>query len=574
MVTGNHLPLLSGCTRIICQKPLQMKRFQLFTLLFLIFLCFSCTKDESIDQALQTIQTRDIRNHVKTLGSDAFLGRKPFTRGEDITLEYLEKEFKDIGLQPVQGSYYQKVPMVQVAVKPDEQMHFDTPGGVLNLDYKDEFVAFSRRLTDRIELKGSDLVFAGYGIVAPEYNWNDYADIDVKGKTVVVLVNDPGYGTDRQDFFTGHAMTYYGRWTYKYEEAARQGASGLLIVHETGPAGYPWNVVLNGAVIPKLYLEPDDRYMSRCALEGWITSDAARKLMDSYGYDLDELKEQARQRDFQAVELDGSVQFAMQSSRQFATSRNIMGYLPGKEREDEVIIYSAHWDHLGVDPSLEGDTIYNGAVDNGTPLAWMLEIAEAFASLEDKPSRSVMFFAPTAEEQGLLGSKYYAENPLFPLEKTVANINNDLMLPYGRYKDVMVTGYGKSELDDLLAEVAPEHDRYIFPDPNPHTGMYYRSDHFSFARVGVPALFARGNCDSREHGKEWARKKEQFWLENRYHDPSDEYNPETWDLSGIRDDARLFFEVGYRLANQNNFPGWKEGAEFKKIRERMMEEQK
>ena len=239
-----------------------------------------------------------------------------------------------------------------------------------------------------------------------------------------------------------------------------------------------------------------------------------------------------------------------------------------------MVIYSAHWDHLGVDPSLKDDTIYNGAVDNGTSLAWMMEIAEAFASLDEKPKRSLMFFAPTAEEQGLLGSKYYAENPLFPLEKTVANINNDLMLPYGRYKDVMVTGYGKSELDDLLAEVAPAHDRYIFPDPNPQTGMYYRSDHFSFARVGVPALFARGNCHSRKHGKEWSRKKEQFWLENRYHDPSDEYNPETWDLSGIRDDARLFFEVGYRLANQNNFPGWKAGAEFKKLREQMMKEEK
>ena len=545
---------------------------KIFVLILLGSTILSCTKDGPIHDAMQTIKVEDIKEHVKTLGSDAFLGRKPFTRGEDSALKYLEQEFRETGLQPVKGSYYQDVPMVEVAVDPDDQMRFNTPGASVNLKYRDEFVAFSRRLTDRIQLERSELVFAGYGIVAPEYDWNDYEHIDVEGKTVVVLVNDPGYGTEREDFFTGNAMTYYGRWTYKYEEAARQGAEGIIIVHETGPAGYPWNVVLNGAVIPKLYLKPDDRYMSRCAVEGWITRDAARKLFKSYGYDYRAMKEKAGEKNFQAVEMNGKVDFGMSSSHHFATSRNIMGYLPGKERKDEVIIYSAHWDHLGVDPTLEGDTIYNGAVDNGTSLAWMLEMAEAFAALEERPSRSVMFFAPTAEEQGLLGSKYYARNPAFPLSKTVANINNDLMLPYGRYEDVMVTGYGQSELDELLKEVAQRHDRYIYPDPNPQTGMYYRSDHFSFAKAGVPALFARGNCDSREHGKEWAREKEQFWLENRYHDPSDEYNPETWDLRGIRDDARLFFEVGYELATGDAFPQWQEGSEFKKTREQMMQE--
>jgi len=459
-------------------------------------------------------------------------------------------------------------------VQPDDQMHFQTPAGPWHLKYKDDFVAFSRRLTPSIQLEETELVFAGYGIVAPEYNWNDYQDIDVTGKTVVVLVNDPGYGTGSGDFFNGHAMTYYGRWTYKYEEAARQGARGVIIVHETGPAGYPWNVVLNGAVIPKLYLKPDNGYMSRCSAEGWITHQAAEKLFQRCGYELNKLKEQARQSGFRAMELNGTLSLGMKSNHHFADSRNIMGYLPGNERKDEVIIYSAHWDHLGVDPSLDGDSIYNGAVDNGTSLAWMLEIAEAFANLEKKPKRSVMFFAPTAEEQGLLGSKHYGENPRFPLHKTVANINNDLMLPYGRYKDVMVTGYGQSKLDALLEQVAARHDRYIFPDPNPHTGMYYRSDHFSFARVGVPALFARGNCDSREHGREWAAEKEQFWLENRYHDPSDEYEPHAWDLSGIRDDARLFFEVGYELADGDDFPQWNPGSEFKRIRERMMEEHK
>jgi Zn-dependent M28 family amino/carboxypeptidase len=545
----------------------------LFLMLIASFI-LSCTKNGPIDQAMETIQTDDMKKYVKALGSDAFLGRKPFTRGEERTLAYLEKEFQRIGLQPVQGSYYQDVPMVEVSVQPDEQMRFQTPAGSLKLKYRRDFVAFSRRLTPDIQLNETDLVFAGYGIVAPEYNWNDYKGIDVTGKTVVVLVNDPGYGTGTGDFFNGHAMTYYGRWTYKYEEAARQGAAGLMIVHETGPAGYPWNVVLNGAVIPKLYLKPDDGYQSRCAVEGWVTRDAAERLFQSLGYKYDQLKDQARQPGFQALELNGTASLAMKSRHHFANSRNIMGYLPGKERKDEVIIYSAHWDHLGVDTTLQGDSIYNGAVDNGTSLAWMLEIAEAFASLEKKPKRSVMFFAPTAEEQGLLGSKYYGENPQFPLHKTVANINNDLMLPYGRYKDVMVTGYGQSQLDDLLEKVTARHNRYIYPDPNPHTGMYYRSDHFSFARVGVPALFARGNCDSREHGREWAAEKEQFWLENRYHDPSDEYDPDTWDLAGIRDDARLFFEVGYELANGKEFPRWNDGSEFKKIREAMMNEHK
>ncbi len=531
-----------------------------------------CTQEQPVSKAMKAIDVEDIREEVQTLGSDRFLGRKPFTKGETLTLDYLEKKFRQIGLKPVKGSYYQRVPMVEVSVDPQEQMRFDTPQGEVRLDYRDEFVAFSRRLTEQVQLEDSPLVFAGYGIVAPQYNWNDYQGIDVEGKTVVVLVNDPGYGLQDTSFFKGNAMTYYGRWTYKYEEAARQGASGIIIVHKSGPAGYPWNVVLNGAVVPKLYLKPENGYQSRCAVEGWITTDAARKLFNRFGYGFDGLKRQAGQPGFKPRELDGRVHFEMTSQHRFAESRNIMGYIPGRERPDEVVIYSAHWDHLGVDPTLEGDSIYNGAVDNGTSLAWMLEIAEGFASLEKRPARSVMFFAPTAEEQGLLGSKYYAEHPRFPLTKTVANINNDLMLPYGRYKDVMVTGYGQSTLDDLLAEAAARHDRYIYPDPNPQTGMYYRSDHFPFAQKGVPALFARGNCHSREHGKEWARQKEQFWLENRYHDPSDEYNPQTWDLRGIRDDARLFFEVGYELARSQSFPRWKEGSEFKKVRQRMIQQ--
>jgi Zn-dependent M28 family amino/carboxypeptidase len=529
----------------------------------------SCKKLTDYEKAENTINANEMTRIVKEFGSDAFKGRKPFTAGEDSAIAFLIREYKRIGLEPCNnGSYLQEVPMVEVTDVPDEKMIINLKDIKLELNYKSDFVTFSKQLVDEIVLDNSQLVFAGYGIVAPEYNWNDYDGIDVKGKTVIVFVNDPGFGTDNKAFFNGNSMTYYGRWTYKYEEAARQGAKGLLIIHETEPAGYPWSVVLNGATIPKLYLQPEDNYLSMCAIEGWLTWDAAESLLSEAGYSLTELKEKAKKEGFKPFELNANVNFKMKSSHRFAISHNVLGILPGSDRADEIIVYSSHWDHLGVGDAQNGDSIYNGAVDNGTTTAWMLEIAEAFASLEKRPSRSILIFSPTSEEQGLLGSKYYAEHPLYPLNKTVANINNDLMLPFGRFKDVMITGYGQSELDDYVARFAPEYDRYVLPDPNPHTGMYYRADHFSFARVGVPALFARGNCDSREHGKEWALAKEKDWIANNYHKPTDQYDSLTWDFSGLVDDAKLMFRIGYELATDTVFPKWKEGSEFKAIREK------
>jgi len=531
----------------------------------------SCTSD--YEKAESTINSNDMSRIVKEFSSDEFLGRKPFTIGEEKAVDFLIKEYKRIGLEPANnGSYIQEVPMVEVTDIPDERMKIKFWNSAVELKYKDDFVAFSKQLVDEINIKNAPLVFAGYGIVAPEYNWNDYKGIDVKGKVVVVLVNDPGFGSDDKSFFKGNEMTYYGRWTYKYEEAARQGAKGLLIVHETEPAGYPWSVVLNGAVIPKLYLQPDDNYLSMCALEGWLTLGAAKDLFSMAGLNFDEIKENAKKPGFKAISLRSNLNFHMLSKHRFATSKNVIGILPGTTRADEVIIYSSHWDHLGTGPSANGDSIYNGAVDNGTTTAWMLEIAEAFANLEKKPARTIMIFSPTSEEQGLLGSKYYAENPVYPLNKTVANINNDLLLPFGPYNDIMITGFGQSELDDYIAKYAPEYGRYILPDPNPHTGMYYRADHFSFARVGVPALFARGNCDSREHGKDWALKKEKDWLNNNYHKPADQYDPQTWTFDGIVEDAQIMFRLGYDLANSDYFPKWKEGSEFKEIREGYMKE--
>ena len=508
---------------------------------------------------------------VKEFASDDFQGRKPFTIGEEKAVAFLIKEYKRIGLEPANnGSYIQEVPMVEVTNVPDKRMKISMWNATIELSYKDDFVAFSKHLVDKISVRNSDMVFAGYGIVAPEYNWNDYEGINVKNKIVVVLVNDPGFGTDSTDFFKGNEMTYYGRWTYKYEEAARQRAKGVLVIHEDEPAGYPWSVVLNGSTNPKLYLQSEDNYKSMCALEGWLTFNAAKEMFSLARFDLSELKEKAKSPDFKAFRLRSRLSLNIKSNQKYAVSKNVIGVLPGKERSDEVIIYTSHWDHLGIGASINGDSIYNGAVNNGTSTAWMLEIAEAFANLKKRPARTIMFLAPTAEEQELTGSKYYVTHPLYPLNKTVANINNNLMLPYGPYKDIMITGYGQSELEDYVEKFAKEYDRYVLPDPNPHTGMYYRADHFSFARVGIPALFARGNCDHIKHGKEWAQKKEKDWLNNNYHKPIDQYDPETWTFTGIVDDAKILFRIGYELSNETTFPSWKEGSEFKAIREKQM----
>ncbi|MCT4614124.1 MAG: M28 family metallopeptidase [Marinifilaceae bacterium] len=542
-----------------------MRKF-LLLFIFCSQLFISCKKQNNCEIATKSIQLSDIEKHVKNLASDKFMGRKPFSTGEKLTLDYLENQFKKIGLKaPVNGKYIQEVPMVEIKMNPSEKMIITKDGSRLELNYQTEFVAFSRKIEKESFIQNSDIIFAGYGIVAPEYNWNDYANIDVKGKIVVVLVNDPGFGTEDKSFFKANEMTYYGRWVYKYEEAARQGARGCIIIHETKAAGYPFSVVRNGAVIPKLYLQDKDGYKNRCDLEGWITLDAARKLFEFTKTDWSVI-DKAKVSDFKAFDMNARINLDIKKSFKYNKSYNIMGLLEGTDLKDEVIIYSAHWDHLGIGPKLNGDSIYNGAVDNGTSLAWMLEIAEAFTKLEKKPRRSILFLAPTAEEQGILGSLYYVQNPVFPLSKTVANINNDLMLPYGRMKDIMVTGYGQSELDDYVNKLAKKQDRYVLPDPNPHTGMYFRSDHFRFAQYGIPSLFVRGNCDSREKGKEWMAKKEKEWLSNNYHKPQDQYE-NWWNLEGVVEDSKLLFELGYILSNESKFPKWNSNSEFKKIRD-------
>ncbi len=544
-------------------------------LLFLLAALTACTVNENEDyhQAASHINAENMAGYIEVMASDDFMGRMPFTKGEELTLQFLKEAYMELGLEPAwHGSYFQEVPMMQVAVRPDPQMQFATPAGLLTLDYIRDFVSFSPRVEEVSLVEDAGVIFAGYGIVAPEYGWDDYEGLDVSDKVVVVIVNDPGFATGDTDLFNGNAMTYYGRWTYKYEEAARQGALGLIIVHDTPGAGYPWSVVTNGAQIPNMYLEDENGFADRARIEGWITTDAAIRLFEHGGQDFVQLKNAAAEVGFMPMHLDIRLQdFEMQKSFSYNVSHNVLGMMPGTDLADEVIIYSSHWDHLGIGPPLNGDSIYNGAVDNGTTTAWMLEIARAFAKLEQKPRRSILFFSPTAEEQGLLGAHYYAANPAFPLHKTVANLNNDLMLPLGRMKDVMITGYGQSELDDLVSEAAELQDRYVVPDPNPQTGMYYRADHFAFAKAGVPALFARGNTHHREKGQEWTAEQERLWLENNYHKPTDQYEPATWDLEGIVEDARLAFYIGWKLAASDQFPNWKEGSEFKALRDAMME---
>ncbi|OON71033.1 M28 family metallopeptidase [Hymenobacter sp. CRA2] len=513
-----------------------------------------------------------IGQHIKQLASDEFQGRKPFTVGETKTTEYLAAQFKQLGMQPgPDGSYFQQVPLVEINTTPAATMQISGKGQPLTLRYQQDFVAVTEREQPRIELNNSALVFAGYGVVAPDYQWNDYAGLDVKGKTVVVLINDPGFVVGDTTLFKGKAMTYYGRWTYKYEEAARQGAAGVIIVHDTRPASYPWSVVQSSWSGSQLFPQSDDKGASKCALEGWMTLDAAKRLMQNAGQNFDALQAAANKPGFRPVPLGLNLTTSLTTTTRRTASKNVVAMLPGSERPEEYILYSAHWDHLGIGPAVQGDSIYNGAVDNASGCAALLNIAQAFAQAKEKPKRSIVFLAVTGEEQGLLGSAYYAAHPLFPLNKTVADLNMDALADFGPMKDLTVVGYGQSELDDYATAAAKEQERYIVPDQTPEQGHFFRSDHFSLAHVGVPALYASGRLESRAKGKEFAREQNEAYEAQHYHQPSDEYSPDR-DLGGMEQDARLLYRIGQRLAGETTFPQWKAGSEFKAIREKSLAE--
>lgn len=527
-----------------------------------VLLVVSCGKK---DDPKTELSAERLERRIAELSSDEFLGRKPFTEGERRTLDYLQKEFAAAGLEPANGtSYLQEVPMVEITTTAEATMRLRARDKMLELKGYDEYVVWSR-VPAGTALENTELVFAGYGIVAPEYNWNDYEGLDVKDKVVLVMVNDPGFGSDDSTFFKGSTMTYYGRWTYKFEEAARQGAKGCLVIHEDAAASYPFGVLQNSWNTAKLYLESNQAV---CPVEGWISLPATRKVFEAVGMNLTEELATAKKPGYKGRALGIHASISLPAVSQKNNSYNVIGKITGTTRPDEVIIYTAHWDHLGVGmPDASGDSIYNGALDNASGTAGILEIAEAFKTLNPKPERTVAFLAVTAEEEGLLGSAHYVRNPIFPHANTVASINIDVLSSFGRMKNVVIVGYGQSELDDYVKAICKETGRYVSPDPHPEAGFYFRSDHFNFAKAGIPALYVDPGNDHITGGVEYGEKMAADYTANRYHQQADEYDPAVWHLDGAIEDLQLLFEVGRRLSFETSWPQWREGSEFKAIRE-------
>lgn len=531
-------------------------------LVLLVILCFAACKETNVSS--DEISEVSLVKHITTLSSDAFEGRKPFTPGEEKTLAYLLEEVTNIGLAPGNGdSYTQDVPLIEITGSAGETMELKGPKNI-TLKLRDQFSAYTARPVEEINISGSELVFCGYGIVAPEYGWDDYAGLDMKGKIALVLVNDPGLGSEDSTFFKGSTMTYYGRWTYKYEEAARQGAAGVLVVHEASMAGYPWAVIQGAGAGASLNLKSSGT--TPCELQGWVSLDATKEIFSAAGLDLREAMMAARKPGFKAIALPYKVDASIRNKIRENVSKNVIAVIPGTDQKDEYIIFSAHWDHLGIGAVIDGDSIYNGARDNSTGSAALLAIAEAM--METGPyKRTVVFLWVTAEEQGLLGSAYYGSNPVFPPSQTVANINIDGMATYGVMNDLSIIGFGQSEMEAYAGRWAEKQERYVLPDQEPEKGLFFRSDHFNFAKIGIPALYAHGSHDHRANGIEYAKEKSAEYRTMAYHLPTDEYKPETFELGGIIQDCELFMNVAKELANNQDWPEWKEGSEFKAIRD-------
>ncbi len=536
------------------------------TLVLISLLAASCSEEGALRRAAATITPDELRNYTMTLAADSFMGRKPFSPGETVTVSYLADELEKIGFRPAFGdSWFQSVPMTEISTRVTGPVTIIAAGRRLEFSAPDDIAVESPSQKKVVGLKDLPMVFCGFGIVAPEYGWDDYRDVDVRGKCAVVFINDPGLYTGDTTLFKGRQMTYYGRWTYKYDEAARHGASAILIIHETLGAGYDYSIPRKSSITPSLYMEHAEGNTPPCDVCGWLNGEAADELFAALGYSVETLRKEACQKNWHSFGMAAAITMNLENTHTQNTSMNVAGILPGTENPDECVVIEGHWDHFGIGEAENGDSIYNGAVDNGTTMAWAFEIGEAFASLSKKPERSVILLFPTAEEQGLLGSSWFTAHPPVAPENIIACFNNDMMLAIGRMNDIMVTGYGQSELDDMLALVAAKQGRYILPDPTPETGMYFRSDHFPFARIGVPSLFARGNCDSREHGKEWAAAREKEYLTTMYHKPADNYYP-AMNFEGIAEDARAAFEVAWRIVTSDIRPQWKAGSEFANIR--------
>jgi Zn-dependent M28 family amino/carboxypeptidase len=529
---------------------------------------------EVMQPALSTITAADLLRHTDALAHDSMEGRSPGTIGEHRTVRYLQEAFRSMGLAPgnPDGTYVQNVPLVSIT--PQVNATLVVRNRTIPLRGVRDYIASSRRVAPEVKVENSDLVFVGYGVVAPEYDWDDFKNVDVTGKTIMMLVNDPPVQvaddtTLDETTFRGRAMTYYGRWTYKYEIAAERGAAAAIIIHETGPAGYPFEVLSSGFQRENFDIKSPDNNMSRVAVQAWMPEPAARNYLRLMGHDFAALKRQALRRDFRPVDLGAKVSFTLRQQIRELQSRNVIARLEGARRPDEHVIYTAHWDHLGRDTARAGDQIFNGAVDNASGTSMLLEIAQAFSALAEPPDRSVLFLAVTAEERGLLGAKYYAENPLYPLARTLANINIDMLNTWGRTSDVIIVGLGNSTLDDLLANAAAQQNRTTVPDAEPEKGFFYRSDHFEFVKQGVPALYTHRSANLVGRPPAEGIAIRDAFTAKDYHKPSDEVKP-TWDLSGAAEDTQALFMVGYTVAQRATWPEWLPGTEFKAKRDAML----
>ncbi len=531
-------------------------------------------RSQDLASARSSLGGEAILNHIKVLASDAFEGRGPGTPGEAKTVAYLTEQFRKAGLKPgnPDGTFVQDVPLVGFQAKETVGV-IQFPGSLLVLNSPEEWVAVSRRFVPETAVQDTEVVFVGYGVVAPEYGWDDYKGVDVKGKTVVMLVNDPAVPDpehpDQLDpkMFGGKAMTYYGRWTYKYEIASAKGAAACLLVHDTVPAGYPWQVVVGSWGRENFDLPAPNDNAARTAVEAWIALDTAKTMCRGAGLDFETLAREARRPEFRPVALGATATFQVQNTIRKIASKNVVARLEGSDPtlKNEHVVYTAHWDHLGLDPNLSGDRIFNGAADNASGTAALLELARGFATMNPAPKRSILFLAVTAEEKGLLGAKYYAENPLYPLETTLADINMDVINLWGRTRDIVSVGLGNTTLDDLLIDVAKGQDRTVGGDPEPEKGGFYRSDHFEFAKQGVPALNAKGGIDYVGQSSDYGKAKRDFYTKNDYHKPTDEVKPD-WNLAGAVEDLQLLMTVGARVADGERFPEWKPQTEFQGIR--------
>ena len=535
----------------------------LMKILFLILISLII---QGCDQPANEIKELNLHKHIEILASDEFEGRGPGSAGGEKTKLYLKEEFKKMGLPSIKGDYYLEVPLSKMTVDLNSSfLSISKNDKARILEAGPETVYWTKRVVEGISVRASKLVFVGYGIVAPEYGWNDYKNLDVKGKTAVMLINDPGFWTEDPKIFNGKSMTYYGRWTYKFEEAARQGAEAVLIIHETAPASYPWQVVETSWAGKQIDLRREDMGRSRVKIEGWITSEVAEDIFGQANLDLKALKQAALKADFQSVEMTGlTLDAALNNKVEFSISHNVAAVKNGYKKPNEYILMMAHWDHLGIKEDQSGDNIYNGAVDNASGTAGLLELANYFSNIETE--RSLLFLAVTAEESGLLGSQYFAEYPPIKLSNIVAGYNFDASLPVGKTRDVIVVGYGASELEDILKAELDKVGRYIVPDPQPEKGFFYRSDHISFAKKGVPMLYADSGFDKIDGGKEAGRAFGDEYTAKYYHQPSDEYDPD-WDLSGFADQLTLTTKMVKYLADSDRWPEWYEGNEFRSIRE-------